>query len=143
MDVNQVISRIDEYIGRCNGYPLLVNVQVTEDLNLLLEHYCVPGNKIVYAGEYCSDNDGVIPWDSMLHQLADNKSRLFIKGVSPYLKLQGRDTANKVLNYFLECNISQPVVIFLLRCEGLIRVDSVSRKGRNFLNVNLPFFAVM
>ena len=86
MSLNQYIQKIDRYLSKDEGLPIVVDVQNEADQAELVQHYHVGKNELIPASKYCAP-DEMPRYEELLNDLATADGVLIVTGVTSYLKL--------------------------------------------------------
>lgn len=116
MSLNQYIQKIDRYLSKKEGLPLVVDVQNDADQAKLVQYYHVGKNKLIPASKYCAP-DEMPRYEELLNDLATVDGVLIITGVTSYLKLDGEQKLHRFLHKLLSMFIKGHVVFITYQCR--------------------------
>ncbi len=116
MSLNQYILKIDRYLSRDEGLPIVVDVQNEADQAELVQHYHVGKNKLISALKYCAP-DEMPRYEELLNDLATVDGVLIVTGVTSYLKLDGEQELQRFLRKLLSMSIKGHVVFITYQCR--------------------------
>ena len=57
MSLNQYTQKIDRYLSKNEGLPIVVDVQNEADQIELVQHYHVGKNELITASKYCASDE--------------------------------------------------------------------------------------
>ena len=57
MNIEACVKKIDKYLKKENVQPYIVDVQTTEELSDIVEHYNVGENSFISLGDYCKNDE--------------------------------------------------------------------------------------
>ena len=109
MSLNQYIQRIDRYLSKDEGLPIVVDVQNEADQAELVQHYYVGKNELIPASKYCAP-DEMPRYEELLNDLATLDGVLIVTGVTSYLKLEGEQELQRCMRKLLSMSIKGHVV---------------------------------
>ena len=69
MSLNQYTQKIDRYLSKNEGLPIVVDVQNEADQIELVQHYHVGKNELITASKYCAP-DEMPRYEELLNDLA-------------------------------------------------------------------------
>lgn len=116
MDIDACIKKIDRYLLKDNVQPLVVDVQNRADLSELVTHYNVSGNVFAAASQYCNV-DEYPQIDELGNDISSKTERLFVTGLSAFLKLQGEKMLRETLREILGMSSAGHVVVITYQCR--------------------------
>ncbi len=116
MSLNQYINKIDRYLSRDEGLPIIVDVQNEADKAELVQHYDVGKNELIPASKYCVP-DEMPRYEELLNDLATLDGVLIVTGVTSYLKLDGEQELQRFLRKLLSMSIKGHVVFITYQCR--------------------------
>ena len=96
--------------------PIVVDVPDMPCLNELRNVFNTGSNKFVDAGDYCS-NDSLPQTDKLLNDLQGKNTKVFLTGLSTFLKLQGKEELNKFIVALLNLNVKERLVVVTFQCN--------------------------
>lgn len=111
--------KIDRYLGKSEKQPLIVDVQNYEDLSKLITEYTVGNNRVISASKY-SHNDELPNIDSLLNDILQSDQPVFLTGLSTFLKLQGKDEFDRIMNEIINVSAKEHIIIFTYQCENYL-----------------------
>ena len=116
MSLNQYMQKIDRYLSKDEGLPIVVDVQNEADQTELVQHYHVGKNKLIPASKYCAP-DEMPRYEELLNDLATVDGVLIVTGVTSYLKLDGEQELQRFLRKLLSMSIKGHVVFIAYQCR--------------------------
>lgn len=129
MDIDACIRKIDKHLANNNEQPLIIDVQNRNDLSDLITHYKVSGNVFVAASDYCN-TDEYPHMDTLLDVMYSKNERLFVTGLSAFLKLQGERVLRDTLRDILGMNSVGHVVVITYQCRQYMNFSDPRLKQR-------------
>ena len=133
MSLNQYIQKIDRYLSKEDGLPLVVDVQNYDDQRELVQHYNVGKNILIPALKYCS-SDEMPRNEELLNDLSTVDGVMIVTGVTSYLKLYGERELQRFLRKLLSMSIKDHVVFISYQCRRYLPVSD-KRFGRRIIVV--------
>lgn len=115
MSLNQYIQKIDRYLSKDEGLPIVVDVQNEADQAELVQHYHVGKNELIPASKYCAP-DEMPRYEELFNDLATLEGVLIVTGVTSYLKLDGEQALQRFMRKLLSMSIKGHVVFFTYQC---------------------------
>lgn len=134
MSLDQCIKKIDRYLSKNEGLPLIVDVQNNEDLKELVQHYNVGKNILITASQYCA-HDELPRFDSLLDDLAQKESVMIVTEASLYLKLAGEQELQQFMRQLINMYIKGHVIFITYQCRRYLPVSD-TREGRRVIVVD-------
>ena len=119
MDVDACIKKIDRHLANEHAQPLIVDVQNRTDLSALITHYNVSGNVFIAASLYCNP-DEFPRIESLLEDLSVKDERVFVTGLSAFLKLQGERVLRNTLREILGMSTAGHAVVITFQCRKFL-----------------------
>ena len=119
MNIEACVKKIDKYLKKENVQPYIVDVQTTEELSDIVEHYNVGENSFISLGDYCK-NDEYPRIDSFLDDLSKRTGVTFVTELSTFLKLQGERVLKEILKNILGLNAKGHIVILTYQCKKFL-----------------------
>ena len=119
MNIEACVKKIDKYLKKENVQPYIVDVQTTEELSDIVEHYNVGENSFISLGDYCK-NDEYPRIDSFLDDLSKKTGVTFVTELSTFLKLQGERVLKETLKNILGLNAKGHIVILTYQCKKFL-----------------------
>ena len=116
MSLNKHIQKIDRYLSKNEGLPIVVDVQNEADQAELVQHYHVGKNELIPASKYCAP-DEMPRYEELLNDLATADGVLIVTGVTSYLKLDGEKELQRFLRKLLSMSIKGHVVFITYQCK--------------------------
>lgn len=116
MELNAAIEKIRKYLDGGSSMPIVVDVPDMPCLNELRNVFNTGSNKFVDAGDYCSD-DSLPQTDKLLNDLQGKNTKVFLTGLSTFLKLQGKEELNKFIVALLNLNVKERLVVVTFQCN--------------------------
>ena len=123
MSLNQYIQKIDRYLSKDEGLPIVVDVQNEADLAELVQHYHVGKNELIPASKYCA-LDEMPRYEELLNDLATVDGVLIVTGVTSYLKLDGEQELRRFLRELLSMSIKGHVVFITYQCRRYLPLSN-------------------
>lgn len=115
MTLDKIFKSIDNYLASDAHAPRLVDLSTRSDEMDFMGQFGVPGNKIVWAHEFC--NDDMLPsYDKMMDITANSGTNIILFGISTFLKLEGQEKLVKVFKTLTELEPKGKLVIVSLGC---------------------------
>ena len=96
MSLNQYTQKIDRYLSKNEGLPIVVDVQNEADQIELVQHYHVGKNELITASKYCA-SDEMPRYEELLNDLATLDGVLIVTGATSYLKLDGEQELQRFM----------------------------------------------
>ena len=131
MNLNQYIQKIDRYLSKDEGLPIIVDVQNNEEQNKLVQHYNVGNNELIHASQYCI-HDEMPHFDTLLNDLATKETVMIVTGVTSYLKLYGEQELKRFMQKLLSLYIKGHVIFISFQCKEYLPVSD-TRIGRRII----------
>ena len=122
MELNAAIEKIRKYLDGGSSMPIVVDVPDMPCLNVLRNVFNTGSNKFVDAGEYCSD-DSLPQTDKLLADLQGRNTKVFLTGLSTYLKLLGKDGLNRYIIALLNLNVKERLVVVTFQCHQYLSLS--------------------
>lgn len=116
MKLDACIDKITKYLDSENTQPLIVDVQNTNDLNSILIHFQVDGNKIISASSFCN-KDEFPRIETLLQNISYYKENVFITGLTSFLKFFGEEEVHNQLADILNMTTEGHIVILSFQCN--------------------------
>lgn len=129
MTIQEVIKKINRYLKKDNGEPLIVDVQNGADLEAIMFQYQLPQNVFLCASdkEFCNTDElPIIP--NILKRIANENTNFFVSEISSFFMLKGKEALVQELKELLFMSIAGHVVIFTFQCAEYLR--SLIKKDR-------------
>lgn len=118
MQLDNALEKITKYLKSANPQPIIVDIQNSDAFEALKAQF--PGSFYDYidAGSYCR-NDAFLPLDELKNSLTQFDKKVFVTGISSFLKLKGTDYLRSNLKRFLDLTLqaSARVVIITYQCH--------------------------
>ena len=121
MSLNRYLQRIDRYLSKDEGLPIVVDVQNEADQAELVQHYHVGKNELIPASKYCA-TDEMPRYEELLNDLATLDGVLIVTGVTSYLKLDGEQELQRFMRKLLSMSIKGHVVFFAFQCRRYLPI---------------------
>ena len=109
MSLNQYTQKIDRYLSKNEGLPIVVDVQNEADQIELVQHYHVGKNELITASKYCA-SDEMPRYEELLNDLATLDGVLIVTGATSYLKLDGEQELQRFMRKLLSMSIKGHVI---------------------------------
>lgn len=119
MDIKSCIKKIDRYLSKTDGQPLIIDVQNTSDLSAIVMHYKVGNNNIICASNYCN-TDELPHVDAIFNKISNEDNPVFLTELSSFLKLSGENELRKIIKVLLSMSIKGHVVIITYQCKKFL-----------------------
>ena len=100
MGLDAYIKKIDKYLAKAEGLPLIVDVQNERDQKDLILHYHVGSTLLLSASDYCA-RDKMPRLEELLQDLTSKDATMIVSGVTSFLKLQGKEELRQFLRQLL------------------------------------------
>ena len=129
MGVESYFEKIERYLLKNFGQPLIVDVQNPHDLHAIVTHFNVGETQCIHANQY-SKADELPRLDDLLHDLCCTKHTTIVTGLGTFLKLHGDAELKKMLREFLSMAIPKPVVFLTYQCSKALSFNDPRLKQR-------------
>ncbi len=116
MSLNQYIQRIDRYLSKDEGLPIIVDVQNETDLEEFIEHYAVGDNQIISASKYCAP-DEMPRYEDLFNDIATKDGVMIVTDVTSFLKLDGEGELRRFLRQVLSLSTVGKVIFITFQCR--------------------------
>ena len=116
MSLNQYTQKIDRYLSKNEGLPIVVDVQNEADQIELVQHYHVGKNELITASKYCAP-DEMPRYEELLNDLATLNGVLIVTGTTSYLKLDGEQELQRFMRKLLSMSIKGHVIFITYQCK--------------------------
>lgn len=116
MEFNAAIEKIRKYLDGTSSMPIVVDVPNMPILNMLRNVFGTGANKFVDASNYCSD-DSLPQTDKLLNDLQGRSTKVFLTGLSAFLKLLGKDELNRFIANLLNLNVKDRLVVLTFQSD--------------------------
>lgn len=110
MDLASAIKKIDRYLTKDIGLPLIVDVQNYEDWSNIITHYNVDTTTIIKASVYCK-SDELPQLDTLMSDLMLKEGNTILCGISVFLKLKGDSEQKQVMSTLINMPIKGHLVV--------------------------------
>lgn len=134
MGLDAYIKKIDKYLAKAEGLPLIVDVQNERDQKDLILHYHVGSTLLLSASDYCA-RDKMPRLEELLQDLTSKDATMIVSGVTSFLKLQGKEELRQFLRQLLVTWIPGHVIFFTFQCKEYLPITD-SRLGRRIVVVD-------
>lgn len=126
-----VIRRIERYLRRKDSHPRLVNVNNSEDLELLQQTFFV-GNNIFKSVSDFSKEDENMSEDALYNFLNEVQGVVFLTGFTSYYKLHGERKLQDFISHFAGLSLSGlHLIVICYQCEKYL--DKVDKRFSQFI----------
>ena len=123
MGLEQHIKRIDRYLKKDEGAPLIVDVQNSADQKAIVEHYKVRGDILLRtAFSYCAP-DEMPRIEELLNELLTQDGLMLVTGVTAFLWLKGEDALRGFLRDLLKMSIAGHAIVVTRQCASFLPND--------------------
>ena len=129
----QYVQKIDRYLSKEEGLPLIVDVQNSMDLNEIIEHYHVGSNVLLQTSNFCSE-DGLPLFDNLLNQIILSENALIVTGVTAFLKLFGEQKVRSFIREVLNLSIKGHAIILTFQCGSYLNITD-PRLSRRIIKI--------
>ena len=116
MGVESYFERIERYLSKESGLPLIVDVQNPQDLHAIITHFNVGDTQLINANRY-SKTDELPRLEALLYDLSSAKQSVLVTGIGTFLKLQGDTEQRKTLRELLSMSVPTAVVFLTYQCR--------------------------
>jgi hypothetical protein len=120
MELDKYFKRIDKYLESDALTPIIVDVPEWHSLNAITQHYNVGTIEFIDASMYCQ-NDGTPHIDKLLNSVQRKRKRMFLTGLSSFLKLQGKVELCQQLQSLLDLTIEGKLIVMTYQCASYLR----------------------
>jgi hypothetical protein len=120
MELDKYFKRIDKYLESDALTPIIVDVPEWHSLNAITQHYNVGTIEFIDASLYCQ-NDGTPHIDKLLNSVQRKRKRMFLTGLSSFLKLQGKVELCQQLQSLLDLTIEGKLIVMTYQCASYLR----------------------
>ena len=128
MQLNSCIEKIEKHIHRGSSKPIFVNLNNSQDVKELIDHFNVGGNKIVNVAS--NDQIDELPTlDAILGLIHDRDETIFITGISSFARLMGQSQFASILNQIINSQSVSKAIVLLYQCEDILH-DIISKDPR-------------
>ena len=134
MGVESYFERIERYLSKESGLPLIVDVQNPQDLHAIITHFDVGDTQLINANRY-SKTDELPRLEALLHDLSSAKQPVLVTGIGTFLKLQGDTEQRKALRELLSMSVPTDVVFLTYQCRKALSFKD-PRLGRQIIIVD-------
>ena len=134
MGVESYFERIERYLSKESGLPLIVDVQNPQDLHAIITHFDVGDTQLINANRY-SKTDELPRLEALLHDLSSAKQPVLVTGIGTFLKLQGDTEQRKALRELLSMSVPTDVVFLTYQCRKALSFKD-PRLGRRIIIVD-------
>jgi hypothetical protein len=125
MKLQECIKRIDRYLRSNDTQPRFVNVQNSNDLVQIKQHFNVGNNVFVQVENY-SKKDENPSMDSLLNDLHNKQGVVFLIGFTSHLMLLGEVELKKQLSQLIHFTTTTcRVVVLCFQCEKYLATSDV------------------
>ena len=129
MALDTVIKTIDRHLKKDYVQPLIVDVQNSEDLQAIRQHYNVGSTVFLTARSYCGKDSGPQLQD-LYNDLAHRDGTVFVTGLSVFLKLQGEQALKESMKTILSLSTKGHVVVLTYQCRKYLSFSDPRLKNR-------------
>lgn len=128
MQLNSCIEKIEKHIHRGSSKPIFINLNNSQDVKELIDHFNVGGNKIVNVAS--NDQIDELPTlDAILGLIHDRDETIFITGISSFARLMGQSQFASILNQIINSQSVSKAIVLLYQCEDILH-DIISKDPR-------------
>ena len=129
MGVESYFERIERYLSKESGLPLIVDVQNPQDLHAIMTHFHVGDTRLINANRY-SKADELPRLEALLHELSSATQPVFVTGIGTFLKLQGDSELRRILRELLSMSVPTAVVFLTYQCRKALSFKDPRLKRR-------------
>lgn len=122
MRLSDAIAKIEKYLASSSGTPMIVDLQTTEDYDAIKTYFSVGENVFMAASQYCKD-DECPRFDDLYHVLTTSTGKIFLTGLSSFLRLLGEQEMKQHFHRIVGMAISGHVVIISCRCSQYLEFN--------------------
>lgn len=116
MSLNQYTQKIDRYLSKNEGLPIVVDVQNEADQIELVQHYHVGKNELITASKYCAP-DEMPRYEELLNDLATLVGVLIVTGTDFIFEAGWRAGASAIYAELLSMSIKGHVIFITYQCK--------------------------
>lgn len=117
-----------KHIHRGSSKPIFINLNNSQDVKELIDHFNVGGNKIVNVAS--NDQIDELPTlDAILGLIHDRDETIFITGISSFARLMGQSQFASILNQIINSQSVSKAIVLLYQCEDILH-DIISKDPR-------------
>ena len=120
MNCDEAKARIDRYISSDQCQPIIVDAPNSKLYNDLVNYYSVGDNVLIETSSY-TKKDGMPIMDKLQYRLSKANGVVFLKNLTPYLKIQGEYVLQRSLRSLLDLACNSKVVIITLNCAAVLK----------------------
>lgn len=132
MGIDACVKKIDKYLKKENVQPYIVDVQTSEELSSIVEHYNVGENVFISLSKYCK-NDEYPRIDNFFDDLSKRSGITFVTELGTFLKLQGEKILKETLKDVLALNTNGRVVILTYQCKRFLNFADTRLNNRIYI----------
>lgn len=129
MALDAVIKKIDRHLKKDFVQPLIVDVQNSEDFQVIRQHYNVGSNVFLSVGVYCG-KDADPQLDRLYADLSHKEGIIFLTGLSVFLKLQGEQYLKDGIKTLLSLSTKGHVVVLTYQCRKYLSFSDPRLQNR-------------
>ena len=115
MGVESCFERIERYLSKESGQPLIVDVQNPQDLHAIITHFHVGDIQLINANQY-SRSDELPRLEALLYDLSSANHPALVTGLGTFLKLKGDAELRRGLRELLSMSVPGVVVFLTYQC---------------------------
>ena len=120
MELNVVIDRITKYLDGETSAPIVVDVPDKFVEQKLINFFKTGANAFVDASDFCVQ-DGLPQLDKLIDDLQHKKTKVFLSGLSTFLRLEGSEELNKQIHSLMSLEVSGRLVILTFQCDEYLK----------------------
>ncbi len=112
-------KKIDKYLDSGSSTPIIVDVSDKESLDDIISTYNVGSNRFIDASAFCG-YDGMPQMDKLEDNISHRKVKVFLTGLSSFLKLKGANHLKRALQSLLDLQLDGKLVIITYQAGTLL-----------------------
>jgi len=113
----EAIKRVERYLRRSDSHPRFVNVNNSEDMNALRQHFAVGENVFKSVADFSGEDENLLE-DALYHAIAESSGAVFLIGITSYYRLLGEQRLEEVLERFAGMSLlGMHLVVVCYQCE--------------------------
>ncbi len=121
-------KKIDKYLDSSCSTPIIVDVPSTDVLTSIKSIYNVGSNQFIESSDYCGKDTAPL-MERLENDLSHKKNKVFLTGLSTFLKLEGNDAGTKRLQSLLDLTIEGKLVIITYQAGAMLNFSDPRPKS--------------